>query len=155
MHMGEGKTKQTKKIKQKKSFYIGREQKKIKDWRYLDTLCNRELNERLIKDRIIRDIRALFELEEDYCKPKRVSNFWNNDYIGYESNGDKNRKLSLNQYLNKIELYLRNIMIDLQNSDTWKIQLTIAIILKDVEEECVMHSKFTPCSNVNEVIDEF
>ena len=65
MHMGEGKTKQTKKIKQKKSFYIGRERKKIKDWRYLDTLCNRELNERLIKDRIIRDIRALFELEED------------------------------------------------------------------------------------------
>ena len=124
----------------------------------MDTLCNRELNERLIKDRIIRDIRALFELEEDYCKPKRVSNFWNNDYIGYESNGDKNRNLSLNEYLSKIELYLRNIMIDLQNSDTWKIQLTIAIILKDVEEECVMHStinniKFTPCSNVNEVIE--
>ena len=28
--MGEGKTKQTKKIKQKKSFYIGREEKKLK-----------------------------------------------------------------------------------------------------------------------------
>ena len=28
MHMGEGKTKQTKKTKQKKSFYIRREQKK-------------------------------------------------------------------------------------------------------------------------------
>ena len=41
-----------------------------------------ELNERFIKDRIIRDIRILLEQEEDYyCKPKRVSDFWNNNYI--------------------------------------------------------------------------
>ena len=33
---------------------------------------------------------TLFEQEEDY-EPKRVSNFWNNIYIEYESNGDKNR----------------------------------------------------------------
>ena len=41
-----------------------------------------------IKDRIIRDIRTLFEQEdkEDYYKPKRVSNFWNNNY-----NGDSNK----------------------------------------------------------------
>ena len=35
-------------------------------------------------------------------------------------------------------------MIDLQESDTCKIQLTIAIkfiFSKDVEEECIMHSK--------------
>ena len=36
---------------------------------------------RLNKNRIIRDIRTSFEQkEEDYCKPKRVSNFWNNTY---------------------------------------------------------------------------
>ena len=35
-------------------------------------------------------------------KPKRVSNFWNNNYIEYESNCDKNRNLSLNKYLNKM-----------------------------------------------------
>ena len=35
-------------------------------------------NERIIKDRIIRNIRTLFEQQkEDYYKPKRVSNFWN------------------------------------------------------------------------------
>ena len=33
-----------------------------------------------IKDIIIRDIRTLFK-EEDYYKPKRVSYFWNNNYI--------------------------------------------------------------------------
>ena len=55
-----------------------------------------------------------------------------------------------------------NKIIDLQNSDTWKIQLTIAINFsssKDAEEERVMHSsssnmKFTSYSDANEVVDE-
>ena len=54
-----------------------------------------EHNERSIKDKIIRDIMTLFEWEEDYYKPKRVSSFWNNNYIKHESNGDKNSNLSL------------------------------------------------------------
>ena len=43
--------------------------------------------------------------EKDYYKTEGVNNFWNNNYIEYESNGDKNRNLSLNEYLNKIEPY--------------------------------------------------
>ena len=47
-----------------------------------------------IKHRMIRDIRNLFEHEEeDYYKPVRVGNFWNNSYIGYESNGYRNKNL--------------------------------------------------------------
>ena len=43
------------------------------------------------KDRVIRDIRTIFEQqEEDYYKPKRKNYFWNNSYIEYVSNGDKN-----------------------------------------------------------------
>ena len=111
---------------------------------------------------IIRDIRTLFEQEEKYCKPKRVSNFWNNSHSEYESNDDKNINLSLDEYLNKIEPYLMNLIIDLQNSDTWKIQLTIAINFissKDAEEAFVMDSrsnniKFTSYNDVNEVVDE-
>ena len=57
---------------------------------------------------------------------------------------------------------MRNIIIDLQNSDTWKIQLTIAInfiSLKDGKEERVMYSrsdniKFTSYNDANVVIDE-
>ena len=82
-------------------------------------------NERIIK-----------EQEEDYCEPKRVSNVWNNNWIEYESNGDKNRKLSLGEYLHKIKPYLRNKVINLQSSDAWKIQSTIAINLtssKDIK----------------------
>ena len=54
-------------------------------------------NDRTNKDRIIREIRRLFEQEEkeeNYYEPKRVNNFWNNNYIKYEGNGDKNRNLS-------------------------------------------------------------
>ena len=71
----------------------------------------------------------LFEQEEDYYKPKKVSNFWNYNYIEYENNVDKNRNLSLDEYLNKVKPYLRNMVIDLQSSDTRNVQLTIAINL--------------------------
>ena len=77
-------------------------------------------NVRLIKDKIIRDIRAHFEQEENYYKPKRVSSFWNNIYIKYENNADKNSNLLLDKYLNKIKPYLRNIIIYIQNSDNGK-----------------------------------
>ena len=105
---------------------------------------------------------SLFKQEDDYYKLTRVGNFWYNNYIEYESNSDKNRNLSLDEYLNKIKPYLRNIIIDLQKSDTQKIQLTFAINFissKDVKLERVMHSKsdnmkFTPYNDANEVIDK-
>ena len=57
---------------------------------------------------------------------------------------------------------MRNIIIDLQNSDTWKIQLTIAINFitsKDPKEEHVMYSrsnsiKFASYNDADEVVDE-
>ena len=75
----------------------------------------------------------------------------------FESNSDTNKNLSLKEYLDKIKPYLRDIIFDLQNSDTWKIQLTIAINFissNDTEEECVMHPKsnnikFTPYDNAS------
>ena len=86
----------------------------------------------------------------------------NNNCFNYEGSGDKNRNLSLDECLSTIKPELRNIIIDLQNSDTWKIQLTIAINLisqKNTGEERVMHSrndniKFSSYNNVNEVVDD-
>ena len=45
-----------------------------------------------IKNRVIRDIRNLFEHEEEesYYKPVRVGNFCSNNYIEYESNSKSN-----------------------------------------------------------------
>ena len=85
-------------ILKKKKIYIDRI---IKDritrhfWKLFETeeeeiqeiISNKkERNDRIIKDKIIRDIRAYFEQEDnDYFKPKKVSNFWYNNYIKYES----------------------------------------------------------------------
>ena len=55
--------------------------------------------------------------KKNHYEPKRVSNFWNNNYIEYESNSNKSTNLSLAEYLNKIKPYLSNIIINLQNSD--------------------------------------
>ena len=47
----------------------------------------------------------LFEHEgERYYKPVRVSNFWTNSSIYYESNSDRNKALSVREYFNQIRL---------------------------------------------------
>ena len=82
-----------------------------------------------IKDRILRDIKNLSEHEKEeqnYYKPVRVSNFWSNNYIEYESSGNRNKALSVEEYLNKISPNLKDIITNLKKSDTRKIQLTKA-----------------------------
>ena len=69
---------------------------------------------------------------------------------------------TLAKYLSEIKPQLRDIILNLQKSDTLKIQLTNAIISissKNVDEERVMHSKsnnteFVSYDNVNEVVDK-
>ena len=57
-----------------------------------------------IKDKTIRGIKNFFENEEeDYYKPVRVNNFWSNNYIEYESNGDRNKTLSVTKCFNKLD----------------------------------------------------
>ena len=98
-----------------------------------------------IKDRIFKDIRDLsVEEKEDYYKPVRVGNFRSKRYIEYENNGDRNKALSLEEYLNKNRLYLKDIKTIFKKSDIWKIQLTITINYissEDNDEEHVMYSK--------------
>ena len=98
-----------------------------------------------IKDIILRDIRNILrnEEEENYYKPVRAKHFWNNNYIEYKSNGDRNKTVSVEDYLNKIRPYLKDIINNLKKFDTWKIQLTIEnnlISSMDNDKECVMHS---------------
>ena len=117
--MREKKTKQARNTKNLKSFYIKKKKKEIKDtiirdtWTLFETegekeerkkLEKKEHNERLIKYRLIRDMTTRFEQEEEsYYWPERVINFWNNNYIEYERNSDKNKNSLLNGYLNKTE----------------------------------------------------
>ena len=61
---------------------------------------------------MLRDIRTLYESNEDYCKPMGTSNAFSSNYIEYESNGDKDKPLSIEEYLNEIRLYLNNLIDD-------------------------------------------
>ena len=91
----------------------------IKDRRNLYKL---EKETKTIKHRILRDVRNLFEHkeEEHYYKPVRVSNFWSKNYIEYENNSDTNRTLSVEEYLNIIGPYLKDIINNLKKSDMRK-----------------------------------
>ena len=93
------------------------EENVIKDIRNLFRL---EKETKGIENRIFRDIKNLFEYEEaNYYKTVRVNNFWSNNYIEFESSGDRNKTLSVEEYLNKIRPYLKNIINNLKKSDTW------------------------------------
>ena len=89
-----------------------------------------------MKNRITGGINALFEKQEiDYHKPVRVCKFQNNNYIEYKSDGEKNKNLSVKEYLNEIKPYLGDIII---NHSTITINF---ISSKDVEQENLMHLK--------------
>ena len=114
------------------------------------------IKDEAIKERIISN---LFEYEEEGCyKPVTVGSSGTSSYIKYESNGDRNKTLSIKEYLNSIRP--RN---DLKKFDTWKIQLTIAINFmssEDNDEERAVHSKSDNIEIMfndksDEVIEEF
>ena len=94
------------------------------------------------------------EEEENYYKPVRVILFWSNNYIEYEGKCYRNKTLSVEECLNKIRPYLKDIINNLKKCGTWKIQLTIennVIFSIDNHEQHVMHSK---CDNIEIIINK-
>ena len=92
----------------------------------------------------IRNIETLFDetSEEDYYKPIFVKSSHKGNYKYYESNRDKEKILSINQYLNKITSYLYNLINDHRISRrVWKIQINMhanLFLLKILEELAVI-----------------
>ena len=58
---------------------------------------------------VIRDIKNLFVLEEDYYKPVRIDNFHNGNYIEYRNNGDRIK--SIKEYLKKLKHTLDHVKL--------------------------------------------
>ena len=70
----------------------------VKDIRNLFKL---KKESKAIKNRVIIDIRNFFDHEdENYYKPVKIDNFWSRNHIDYESNSEKNKTLSIAEYLN-------------------------------------------------------
>ena len=76
-----------------------------------------------IKYKGIRDVRNLFDLsiDEDYYKPIKTNDSFNNNYIEYESKGDKDKTLSIKEYLDKIRPYLSDIINNHKTQGEWKV----------------------------------
>ena len=71
-----------------------------------------------------------------------MDNFWSNNCIEYKSNGDKDKALSVEEYLNKIRQYLKDIINNLKKCDTRITQLANNFISSmHNDEERVIHSK--------------
>ena len=94
-------------------------------------------------------------------KPAIVNSGYNNNYIEYRSEGDK--LLTIEEYLNLIEPYLRALINDHKNKDEWKIQLTAQInfisLRPGSDETRVMHTRsvneeFMNGSDTYEIIKE-
>ena len=82
-------------------------------------------------------------LDKDYYKPKLVKSGYNNNYIRYESKGDK--ILTVKEYLALIEQYLADLINDYKSKGEWKIQLTAEInftsLKPDSNETRILHTK--------------
>ena len=60
-------------------------------------------NKKGINDKILTDIRTLYESDkEGYYKTIRIGNALRNDYTEYESNGDKDKILFIDDYLDMV-----------------------------------------------------
>ena len=72
----------------------------------------------------------------------RVNDFWSNNNTENRSKNNRNKTLSVEEYLDKVRKYLKDIINGLKKFDTWKIQLTITINFisskADNDEERVM-----------------
>ena len=78
----------------------------------------------------ITDIPILFDQtsEEDYYKPIFVKSSHKGNYKYYESNGDKEKILSVKQYLNEITPYLYDLINDHRIvRRVWKIQINMHV----------------------------
>ena len=82
--------------------------------------------------------------EEDYYKPKEIRSAFDSSCMLYESTGDKDAKLTLLEYFNKIRPYARDMIDNYKAKGEWKMQLVMRIIFVsfiDANETQVMHTK--------------
>ena len=100
-----------------------------------------------VKYRGIKDIKDLFDLSisEDYYKPIIVKSTHDNNYIQYESKGDKDKTLTISQYLNMIRPYLVDMINDYKNKGEWIIRLSAEINFTsskpDSDETRIIHTE--------------
>ena len=69
--------------------------------------------------------------DDDYYKPILVKSSFDENYKYYESRGDKDKKLSIEQYLGMIKPYLSDLInenkANQNNFNEWKIKIIMSV----------------------------
>ena len=60
-------------------------------------------------------------------KPIKISGVFNDNFVEYQSNGNRDRSISIARYLNNIREHLKKLIEDKKKSGEWKIQLIMKI----------------------------
>ena len=87
---------------------------------------------------------TLFKPEEDQYIGIRIGNAFSSNHVKHKSNRDKDKSLSVKEYLYMIRPHLRGIIHDYKTQGDWEIHLTIAISFfssKDCEKTHMMYSE--------------
>ena len=83
--------------------------------------------------------------DESYYKPIIINGVFSNNYIQYESRRNKEKILIVNEYLDIIRPYLRDIVNHHKTQSEWKIQLAMEINFisskPDSDETHTIHTK--------------
>ena len=133
----------------------GRKISSRKTSKYLDELDKRILKLDKYHDyddyeyKGIKDIEDLFKISinKDYYQPKLTKSGYNNNYVQYESKGDK--ILTLSEYLTIIEKYLRELIEEYKLKGEWKVQLTIEInFISQKPGSNETHTMYTRSDNI-------
>ena len=87
-------------------------------------------NDGLTEDNVMYGLDYFFNEvnEKDYYEPKEIKSAFDGNYVLYESKGDKDAKLALWEYFNKIRPYLRDMIDNHKAKGEWKIQFKMRII---------------------------
>ena len=75
--------------------------------------------------------------------PIKINNAFTNNYIEFQSNGYRDRTLSIKEYLDVIKKHSSNIVNDHKTQNEWEIQLTMEIVFisfKDSNETRTIHT---------------
>ena len=80
----------------------------------------------------------------NYYEPKDIKSAFDGSYVLYERKGDKDAKLALYEYFDKLKPYLKDMIDDYKSKGEWKIQIVMGIIFVsfvDRNETREMHTK--------------
>ena len=90
----------------------------------------------------------LFNDEDDYYKPTEVKSAFDGGYILYESRGDNDGRLSIDEYFNIIKPSLKDLIDDHKSKGEWKIQLSMRVIFVSFTNANETHEMYSKSDNV-------